>query len=91
MEQRNSIFNDVFVAAAVAVAVAVVVAEAPFSSKISQSLIYTYVAEMNTRNIHRGSLVTLCCYKHPNKMRVLMITWILYVRMLLVMMFAACV
>ena len=89
MEQRNSIFSDVFVAAAVAVAV--VVAEAPYSSKISQSLIYTYVAEMNTSNIHRGSLVTLCCYKHPNKMRVLMITWILYVRMLLVMMFAACV
>ena len=88
MQQRNSIFSDVFVAAAVAVAV--VVAEAPYSSKISQSLIYTYVAEMNTSNIHRGSLVTLCC-KHPNKMRVLMITWILYVRMLLVMMFAACV
>ena len=89
MEQRNSIFNDVFVAAAVAVAV--VVAEAPYSRKISQSLIYTCVAEMNTSNIHRGSLVTLCCYKHPNKMRVLVITWILYVRMLLVMMFAACV
>ena len=89
MEQRNSIFSDVFVAAAVAVTV--VVAEALYSIKISPSLIYTYVAEMNTSNIHRGSLVTLCCYKHPNKMRVLMITWILYVRMLLVMMFAACV
>ena len=59
MEQRNSIFSDVFVAVAAAVAVAVVVAEAPYSSKISQSLIYTYVAEMNTSNIHRGSLVTL--------------------------------
>ena len=55
MEQRNSIFSDVFAA----VAVAVVVAEAPYSSKISQSLIYTYVVEMNTSNIHRGSLVTL--------------------------------
>ena len=44
---------------AVAVAVAVLVAEAPYSSKISQSLIYIYVAEMNTSNIHRGSLVTL--------------------------------
>ena len=85
MEQRNSIFSDVFVA----VAVAVVVAEALYSRKISQSLIYIYVAEMNTSNIHRGN--SLCCYKHPNKMRVLMITWILYVRMLLVMMFAACV
>ena len=57
MEQRNSIFSDVF--AAVAVAVAVVVAEAPYSSNIFQSLIYTYVVEMNTSNIHRGSLVTL--------------------------------
>ena len=44
MEQPNSIFSDVFVAAAVAVAV--VVAEALYSSKISQSLIYIYVAEM---------------------------------------------
>ena len=57
MQQRNSIFSDVFVA--VAVAVAVVVAEALYSSKISPSLIYIYVAEMNTSNIHRGSLVTL--------------------------------
>ena len=57
MEQRNSIFSDVFVA--VAVAVAVVVTEALYSSKISQSLTYIYVAEMNTSNIHRGSLVTV--------------------------------